>query len=1620
MSTNRRFPLWIVFLFGVLAGFALTRSARAQDFRLETQIFGQNSWLVKSNASLRVIVKDHSNGQPVSGAKVEIDLTQSLDASGKPKGSLGPQGVLYVGQTGADGTVNASFVVPNLPEGGYGVQATVTALGETDVVNQPMSLKRTANILITTDKPLYQPGQVIHIRALALQQPSLSPLAQTPITLTVSDGKGNKVFKQAGTTSDFGVASADFQLADEVNLGSYSVSAETSAGRVDRTVTVDRYVLPKFKVAAVTDRNFYAPGMMLNGDVQAGYFFGKPVQGKVEVVLSSFDVGFNQFAAIDGTLDASGHFKFQQALPTAFYGTALNQGNAFVKIDATVTDTADQTEHIVTTVPVAQDGLLVTAIPEGGEIVPNVENTIYLVASYPDGTPASAKIVVFPDNKTGVTAQTDDSGLGFVKITPAQSSLNLRIEASDSSGNFGTWKGQFYSQYGDESVLLHPDKALYKVGETAHFTVLSPTKTGTVYFDVIRNGQTILTDSSDLVSGKASLDLTLDNNLAGTLEVGAYRISQYGQFVREARTLFVTPANDLNIKIDGNGQAYLPGSNAKLTLSVTNGAGGGVAAALGVNIVDESVFALQEMQPGLEKVFFLLEQEILDPKYEIHGIDPGVILPPTDSGSSPAKPLSEAQRQLAAQTLFANVPAQGGYSLTVDTFTAKMQKMQDAWTIRVLQDGQKVVDALKAFYTKMKRYPTQSEGIPFLVNAQFLAQRPTDQWGHLYRFQSYGADYGAGFTMYTLGQDGKDSSGDETYVYWYPGSQIQSNGRTLILPGDTNSDGKINIQDVSQILRAAVGLVNVDPNRLSSFDSNGDGVVDIKDATLSLRSSVGLIAQPQPTLSPSPWGEGGGPIRGGDGGPVLLPGGGVADGNVPPAAPPPAATDKGSDSGGGTAAPSATPDVRIRQFFPETLFSNPSVITDGSGRAELNVPIADSITTWRISALASSMNGQIGSTDAPLLVFQDFFTDIDFPAQLTQGDEVSVPVSVYNYLSTPQTVTLTADPGTGFDLLGPATQTLTLNPNEVRGATFQVTAKALGFQSFTVKAQGQQMADAVKRSVEIIPNGARAETSVSGRLNATTEQTLHLPDDGIDGSYGLLVRVYPGLFSQLVDGMDSIFQMPYGCFEQTTSTTYPNVLALGYMKKTGKIDPAVQLKAEGYINLGYQRLVTFEVKGGGFEWFGNDPANQVLTAYGLLEFSDMSKVYPVDPSLIQRTADWLASKQQPDGSWKPDANYINDGIWNNITASQLPVTAYSVWALAESGYDRDAVTRGVTALNQILPSADKVYSMALAANALVAAQSGSADALLQKLVSMRKTTDDGLVYWEGDMPTLSFSRGGAADVETTAYITYALVRSGQYGDIASKALEWLVKQKAPDGTWGNTQATVMALKALISSLEAATQKGTSHITVSVNGQVAGEHDITADNADVVWLLDAKQFAKPGDNTVQLDVSGEGQSMFQATGWGYVPWKLVPEGGLPVEPGGGTGGNTPSGKLNLTVDYDRTELAANDQVAATVNIAWDGPGAAEMVIVDLGIPPGFDVATDDFDKLVSAKTIQKYSLTGRQVIVYLDKVDSAQPVKFAYHLKAKYPLKAQSPASQAYAYYNPEIQSTAKPQELVVK
>jgi uncharacterized protein YfaS (alpha-2-macroglobulin family) len=736
---------------------------------------------------------------------------------------------------------------------------------------------------------------------------------------------------------------------------------------------------------------------------------------------------------------------------------------------------------------------------------------------------------------------------------------------------------------------------------------------------------------------------------------------------------------------------------------------------------------------------------------------------------------------------------------------------------------------------------------------------------------------------------------------------------------------------------------------------------------------------------------------------------------------------------------SASPAAHVRSYFPEALYINPEIITDEKGVAAITIPIADSITTWRMAILASTAHGALGSATSSLRVFQDFFVDLDLPVTLTQGDRVSIPVAVYNYSGSHGDVSLKLQRDEWFSLVDDVPEkSVAVDSSRVGGSQFTLEAKRIGKFKLTLSARMHGEAgreDIVVREIEVIPNGREQNLVFNGHLENSVQHEMNFPATAIPDATKIFVRLYPGPLSQVIEGMDSILRMPGGCFEQTSSSTYPNVLALDYMKRTKKLTPEVHAQAEGYIANGYQRLLTFEVPGGGFSWFGYAPANKILTSYGLMEFSDMSKVYEVDPKLIMRTQQWLAIQQQADGSWKPDTSFINEGATNRYNSDVLRITAYIAWSLENTGYQGPAVEKAKRFIETHMNAKADAYTLAVLAN--FAADYGTTDhskdrdftrQAMQLLLDVH-TEKDEQAWWSAD-ETGVYATGASASVETTGLAVQALLKWGEAPGTARKAMNYIASKKDASGAWGTTQATIMALRALLLASEKGSAEVRGTLEISLNGQLLQQLTLTPENNDLLHQFvfkgiaaensdpksiastsdESKRIAEPAHpNTIEVRFEGKGELAYQIVGSYFIPWDEKPA----------------NEALSINVAYDRTHLAQDDIAAASATIKNNLSKNANMVMMDLGIPPGFDLMSEDLqdyvEKSSSQKTgrLEKFSLTATQAILYFNSIAPQQTVTLHFRLRAKYPIHVRTFQSRVYEYYDPEVSSLARPVQLEV-
>jgi hypothetical protein len=296
---------------------------------------------------------------------------------------------------------------------------------------------------------------------------------------------------------------------------------------------------------------------------------------------------------------------------------------------------------------------------------------------------------------------------------------------------------------------------------------------------------------------------------------------------------------------------------------------------------------------------------------------------------------------------------------------------------------------------------------------------------------------------------------------------------------------------------------------------------------------------------------------------------------------------------------------------------------------------------------------------------------------------------------------------------------------------------------------------------------------------------------------------------------------------------------------------------------------------------------------------------------------------------------------------------------------------------------------------------------MQLLLTARTEKED-QVWWSAE-ETGVYSTGSSAAIETTGLAAQALLKWGQSSETARKALNFIVSKKDSSGAWGSTQATIVAMRALILAAQSNAADAHGAVQIILNGKTAQTLQLNAENSDLLHQFVFKGIDPQMANSIELNFDGSGGLAYQVVGKYFVPWE----------------DKQASDALSIEVDYDRTKLAQNDIATATATVRNNLDKTAKMVMIDLGIPPGFELLSEDlqdFQEKTAAATsgrLEKFSLTAIQAILYINALAPNQSLTLKYRLRAKYPIRARTFSSRAYEYYDPEVNATAVPVQLEV-
>ncbi len=683
------------------------------------------------------------------------------------------------------------------------------------------------------------------------------------------------------------------------------------------------------------------------------------------------------------------------------------------------------------------------------------------------------------------------------------------------------------------------------------------------------------------------------------------------------------------------------------------------------------------------------------------------------------------------------------------------------------------------------------------------------------------------------------------------------------------------------------------------------------------------------------------------------------------------------------ARPGRKPNDRVD--FTETVFWSAATRTDEqSGKASVRFALSDSVTTFRVFADGFSLDGAVGAGEAALSATQPFYIEPKMPLQVSSTDVIKLPVSVVNGTANDLRGKLELTRPKGFRVDGLGGLTAKANARGRQLVTLEV-GNFVGTAELEVAAKVGPLSDSVTRPLVVKPLGFPIEIAHGGMLEPGKPQTfaVDVPQTVVPGSLETAALVFPTPLANLTQALARLLQEPYGCFEQTSSTTYPLVMAQQYFTTHTGVDAALIERSSGLLQKGYDRLRTFECKKKGYEWFGEDPGHEALSAFGLMEFNDMAKVREVDGAMLAATRKWLLGRRDGKGGFTSERRALH--TW--LVEPDLH-NGYITWAMLEA--DENGIGKEATAFTQAALASKDSYVMALGANvAAMNRDMGNAKTLMNRLRD--KQTADG--YVDGAKTTVVGSRGESLLIETTSLATLAWLREPSMSAPVERAIQWLAKV-CEGGRFGSTQATVLALRAIITYDKArAKPKAPGSVTLTVDGKPVGAaFKFDQSTKGTIELPPMVDWLTPGRHQVKVAMNGGAPMPFALT----VRYNT----NEPV--------SSPETRVFLTTTLKNRKLDEGGVTEIDVTVANITDEPLPMTVALVGVPGGLEVRHDQLKELKRAGRIAAYEVLGREVVLYWREMKPKQSVQLPISLVAAIPGTYTGPASRAYEYYADEF------------
>lgn len=663
-------------------------------------------------------------------------------------------------------------------------------------------------------------------------------------------------------------------------------------------------------------------------------------------------------------------------------------------------------------------------------------------------------------------------------------------------------------------------------------------------------------------------------------------------------------------------------------------------------------------------------------------------------------------------------------------------------------------------------------------------------------------------------------------------------------------------------------------------------------------------------------------------------------------------------------------NTSYRHDYRETLYWNPVVETDKKGKAQIEFYQSDANSAFRIMTEGISASGLIGRDETTYAAQSLISIDAKIPQYLTRTDQMTIPVVIKNNSSGTKTLTMNVIVPNHIKLMK-ADSLITLKPLESGRLFVKMQTDKLISSNIQFTVKSEDFRETMILPLKVEEKGFPYHFSI---INNKSENTKIIIPDYINTTLEASYYVYENSASQMFEDMERLKREPYGCFEQLSSTVYPNIFILDYLKSTKKINAYTESESIRNMKKGYQKMLSYKNSDGGFSYFGGNESDVALSAFALMEFRDLKKYVAVDAKLIQSLSAFILSKKGANGLFEVRRNYESKAEYSEYSWSR---NMYVLYALSKIGFKSELQNTFEICLKSALATKDS-YQLALLANVSSnLRKKEDYNQLLSILNEQYKNKD------VKTKTTFTGSQGISANAETLSLYMMALQKNENANQLKiAEVADELINYNGYYG-FGSTQATTVALEAL-SDFFAKNEKlfGIDKPEIKIN------------NAKISPNIIFFSAFKKGENDLSVEYLCD-KGLPYKLDYQYYTLEIPKSENIPVT-------------LETKLKSETSKVGETNRMTVTVKNKINGQ--LPMTTAKIGIPAGLTLQNALLKDLIDKKQISYYEIFDNYLVLYWEHFDANETKTINLDLKVEFAGEYTGKASNVYLYYMPESKS----------